>query len=155
MDFFKGDRRDDWQTPPYVFDLIASHYTFAMDLAASSVNSKCRDFYCELEDSLRKNWDVGLCWLNPPFSKAKQFFTKAKGHKLIAIYKAANLETVLWQDIILPHCDWVCFIKRRVNYLNHMGVPSTGVTFGSALIGYGIDCRVSSMGKVWRPNAPV
>lgn len=148
MNIFKGDRKDDWGTPQELFNELNQRFKFFIDLAATKKNTKCKLFY---KDSLVRTWPkkrVG--WLNPPFSKAEQFFEKAKGHKLVAIYKASNLETQLWQDTILPNASWVCFLRGRTNYVVAKGEAKNGVPFNSAIIGYNTPpINMKALGRVW------
>lgn len=150
MNIFKGKRTDEWGTPKGLFKYLDDRYNFTHDLAASPQNKKCKSYS---SDSLLSAWWVSgnMFWLNPPFSKAKQFYEKAAKEqpKLVSIYKSANLETELWQDIILPNCNWVCFIKGRVNYEDEDGIVVPNVPFGSALIGYNVECKVKDLGRVW------
>lgn len=149
--FFKGSRTDEWETPPELFHKLNAVYSFKIDLAASNLNRKCETFYSKEDSSLEKDWSkLPVSWLNPPFSMAKKFFNKAATHKnLVCIYKSANLETRLWQEIIIPNASWICFLKGRTNYINSKGVKSNGVTFGSALIGYGVKSLAFNLGVIW------
>ncbi len=75
--------------------------------------------------------------MNPPFSLAREMFEHffkvvSKG---VAIYRCDNLETSLWQEVILANADWVFIPKGRISY---EGKEGKGSRFPSALIGKGI-----------------
>lgn len=149
---YEGKRSDLWGTPSELFNDLDDLYDFQWDLAANEKNSCCVSYFDEQDDSLSIDWNdlAGISWLNPPFSKAGQFFKKCgdSENEIIAIYKMSNLEAKVWQDQILAKADWVCFLRGRVNYEEN-GVVIPNVPFGSALIGYRVYCKVKHLGRVW------
>jgi len=128
--------RDEWETPKELFKKLNKQYSFDLDCCATNQNSKAR-LYCNnfLSNYVPK---VETCWMNPPFSKAKQMFEHF--FKVVncgvAIYRCDNFETKIWQDIIFPNCDWIFIPKGRVVY---EGMEGNGSRFPSALIGVGVD----------------
>jgi hypothetical protein len=79
-----------------------------------------------------------MVWMNPPFSKAKEMFEhffKVVSNG-VAIYRCDNLETSIWQDIILPNSDWIFFPRGSICY---KGMKGSGSRFPSALIGIGVE----------------
>lgn len=142
MDIYKGSRLDEWGTPPKLIrvDLGLGVYD-ALDVCASKENHKFAAYWTETDNALTQAWPVNqLCWMNPPYSQARQFFEKAaseaaRGVKIIAIYKATNLETDLWQSVIFGSAKGILFIRGRTEYLNGAETKK-GVPFGSALIFY-------------------
>lgn len=149
MNIYKGKRIDTWGTNASLFEKLNKRYKFKVDLAANKKNAKCDKY---LSDSLTINWNFGgACWLNPPFSKANVFFQKAafSKAKIVCIYKSSNIETDLWQNIILQNANWVCFLKGRTEYERSKSESKNGVPFPSALIGFRVDCKVEDLGRVW------
>jgi len=126
--------RDEWETPPSIFDPLMDQYNFKFDCCATKRNAKVEKY----PDNFLDVADVSLvAWMNPPFSKAgamfKHFFRVVK--KGVAIYRCDNLETAIWQKEILPSCDWVYVPSGRVSY---GGLDGNGARFPSALIGVGV-----------------
>lgn len=128
--------RDDWQTPQWLFDLLHEIYNFNIDCCANWDNHKLKGWFNRFEE-----WDNPhnmTCWMNPPFSKAeemfKHFFKIVK--QGVCIYRCDNMETKVWQDIILKNADWVVIPKGRINYEGKVG---KGSRFPSALIGIGVE----------------
>jgi phage N-6-adenine-methyltransferase len=143
VDIFKGEKSDEWGTPPELLADLGLGIRDALDVCASPVNAKFEQYWTKDDDCLVRSWPHNkICWMNPPFSKATAFFRKAveeaqKGAKIVAIYKSTNLETSLWQNIILPSCDGVLFLKGRTEYVREQSTGK-GVPFGSALIFFNI-----------------
>ena len=128
--------RDEWETPQELFDSLNKQYIFNFDCCANKNNTK--NFYYS-NDFEKENYNYFMtAWMNPPFSKAKEMFEQFfKIVKIgVAIYRCDNFETKIWQDIILPNCDWIFVPKGRVCY---EGMKGSGSRFPSALIGVGVE----------------
>ena len=129
--------RDLWQTPKKLFDALNNQYDFMIDCCALSHNSKCIKYFDKFEDVEFIHGNIN-CWMNPPFSKAKQmiehFFNIVSNG--VIIFRSDNMETKLWQDIILKNATWIFIPKGRVNY---EGMEGNGSVFPSALIGYYVE----------------
>jgi len=127
--------RDEWETPKKLFDNLNKQYHFDIDACANKNNKKVNLFFNDFEF---KNVGWSGVWMNPPFSKAKHMFEHFFDVVVhgVAIYRCDNLETKIWQDIILPNCDWIFIPKGRVVY---EGMKGNGSRFPSALIGVGVN----------------
>lgn len=131
------EERDVWQTPKELFNNLNKQYFFEFDCCANSDNTKCKNFSNDFE-SISTTIDTVMCWMNPPFTKAFDMFnhfTKIV-KKGVAIYRCDNLETKVWQDVILPNASWVLIPKGRINYES---ISGGGSRFPSALIGFGVE----------------
>jgi len=137
-------QRDFWKTPDFVFNILDNQYSFSFDCCADVSNKKCVEFSDDFESIARTG---GVAWMNPPFSKALDMFIHFFNivDSGVAIYRCDNLETAIWQDLILKNSDWVFFFKGRIEY---EGQQASGARFPSALIGVGLDRPVGLRGKV-------
>ena len=141
--------RDDWETPRDLFKLLDNQYWIGFDCCATEKNRRCVVFS---NDFLKQN-DMGslVCWMNPPFSKAKEMFEHF--FKVInkgdAIYRCDNMETKIWQEVILKNADWIFIPKGRISY---EGKEGTGSRFPSALIGTGVEPPIELKGVTLRIN---
>jgi hypothetical protein len=146
------ESRDDWQTPQWLFDLLNKQYVFKFDCCATKHNHKCLIWSKSFE--IEKEINV-VSWMNPPFSKAKEmfshFFKEVK--QGVAIYRSDNLETRIWQDIILEKADWIFIPKGRIVYqYNPLLRNGKGSRFPSALIGVGLEPVIGIEGKLLLVN---
>jgi len=70
--------KDEWATPPEVFKALDREFHFGLDAAAIAENAQCPRW---LNDALEVRWDEIAwghpIWLNPPYSKCRQFIAKA------------------------------------------------------------------------------
>lgn len=132
--------RDEWETKQELFDKLNKQYGFIFDCCATEKNTKCPWWSEDFIDT-KKNLNAiqpRCSWMNPPFSKAnimfKHFFEVID--KGVAIYRCDNIETALWQKVILPNCSWIFIPDKRVSY---EGLDGNGARFPSALIGVGVE----------------
>jgi len=127
--------RDSWETPDNLWNKLNDQYNFIIDCCASLENRKTGiSFDCfEKVEGLSE----GICWMNPPFSKAyemfKHFFKVVS--KGVAIYRCDNMETKVWQEQILKHASWIFIFNKRIQYTGQEG---KGARFPSALIGFNV-----------------
>jgi len=128
--------RDEWQTPKWLFNKLHNQYIFHFDCCAKGRNTKCIGFSEDFEKEENMRGDI--CWMNPPFSKAQQMFKHyfKVVNKGVCIYRCDNMETKIWQDIILKHATWIFIPKSRISY---EGMEGNGSRFPSALIGFNVD----------------
>ena len=132
-----NESRDSWETPQWLFDKLTKQYNFQIDACANYKNKKCEMFYSKETSFLSDVFWNYTYWMNPPFSKAKEMFEQffkivTKG---VAIYRCDNMETKIWQEIILPNVDWIFIPKGRISY---EGMEGNGSRFPSALVGVGV-----------------
>jgi len=130
--------RDNWQTPQGLWNNLNIIYNFNFDCCASEDNSKCEDWSEEFEILPRVFFEDKICWMNPPFTKAYSMFehffkTVSKG---VAIYRCDNMETKIWQEVILSNATWIWIPKGRISY---EGKEGKGSRFPSAVIGFNVD----------------
>ena len=128
--------RDTWETPQELFNILNEQYVFTLDCCANEENNKCKWFTSDFLN-LKIECIKDNCWMNPPFSKAYEMFNHffkvvSKG---VCIYRCDNMETRVWQDVILKHATWILIPKGRISY---EGMKGTGSRFPSALIGFNV-----------------
>ena len=110
--------RDLWETPQDLWDELDKQYGFGFDCCASADNTKCVEWS---DDFLHRTFIAGTAWMNPPFSIAwkmfEQFFDLVnRNNGGVAIYRADNFETGIWQKVIFPNADWVFIPNKRISY---------------------------------------
>lgn len=138
-----SSQSDEWQTPKEVFNFLDSRFNFSLDAAASDLNYQCQHYYTEVDNALTKEW-CGKVFLNPPYSKGKQysFLEKAVQEILynpecqsIVALVPARTDTRVWHDLIFKHACEIWFIKGRLKFANPTEPhrPSNSATFPSCV----------------------
>lgn len=156
---YQGPRLDNWGTPDKIVNLVATLTGATFDLACEEHNRRFPNgFIHPHQDALALPWPKDqVCFLNPPFSQAADFFQKAaserwRGVKLMALYKSNNLETATWQDWILPNADWFLFLNQRSRFIPPPDFEGDlhGPGFSCALISFGIPAT-----REWRQHGTI
>jgi hypothetical protein len=133
--------RDLWETKQELFDLLNQQYNFTFDCCANKKNTKCPLWS---EDFEKLNADLqNVFWMNPPFSKAMEMFDHffKVVRRGVAIYRCDNMETKVWQEVILKYATWIFVPKGRISYTpfeNGDMRKGMGTRFPSALIGFNV-----------------
>ena len=132
--------RDEWRTSEILFNVLNNQYKFIFDCCATYDNRKTIQYTSCFEGI---EHDMGMSWMNPPFSKSWKMFEHffKVVNQGVAIYRCDNFETKIWQELIFPNCSWVFIPKRRVNYdsFDYKRPEGAGSRFPSALIGFNVD----------------
>lgn len=122
--------KDDWQTPPELFDELNAEFNFAVDVAANETNHQCPLWFGPgglAPDALAlKDWRVDEAprayWCNPPYSRGlqKRFIEKA------AIEQTHGVTTVM----LLPaRTDTQVFHREIWNRFEHRPRTNREVRF--------------------------
>ena len=135
--------RDSWRTNQDLWNKLDKQYCFTFDCCASLINAKTYNYS---PDFLNCSDIDGCSWMNPPFSKSKEMFKQffKVVHKGVAIYRCDNMETKVWQEIILKQANWVFIPKGRISYTSFETGDmrkGKGTRFPSALIGFNVPRR--------------
>jgi len=72
--FGKGD--PERATPDQIFDRYDREFHFTLDVAATTKNAKCKQFFTKRQDGLKQPWH-GNVWLNPPYDNIGPWAAKA------------------------------------------------------------------------------
>jgi phage N-6-adenine-methyltransferase len=147
LDVMFSKASDEWSTPQGFYDALDAEFGFWLDAAASVLNHKCRDWWAEDDDALTTDWlfagEGGAVWLNPPYSKCRQFIAKAaqearKGATVVCLVPSRT-DTRWWHEHVWDACTntyrpgvEVRFIKGRLKFggsTNSAPFPSCVVIF--------------------------
>lgn len=127
--------RDDWETPPEVFDPLNREFGFELDVCASTENTKCSRFYSKNDDALAQQW-AGVCWMNPPYGLGlprwirKAYESSRLGATVVCLVPART-DTAWWHDYVENKAEQR-FVRRRIRFI---GAPFTA-PFPSVVLVY-------------------
>ena len=139
---------DEWATPQDTFDALDREFRFALDAAASDTNHKCAAYLTQEMNALACDWLAavevlgrGAVWLNPPYSKCREFIAKAAGETrkgcTVVCLVPSRTDTRWWHEHVWdreqhkprPGVE-VRFIKGRLKF----GGATAGAPFPSVVI---------------------
>jgi len=136
---------DDWPTPQSFYDRLNKEFKFVLDVAASSRNALCPDYYGldhpnpARRDALTKDWAAeakalgGAIWMNPPYGLTigawmeKALATSQAGATVVCLVPARTC-TTWFQDYAMYGS--VRFVRGRITF----GNATSGAPFPSAVV---------------------
>lgn len=109
-DFGSGVPRDDWETPPELFQAYRRLYTFTLDAAANHRNKLCPTYFDREADGLAQSWRGRTVWLHPPHSDPGPWMVKAASeaqrHRITVVALVPVLtQTDWWHDVVMRYGD--------------------------------------------------
>ena len=140
--------KDDWMTPPEIFDPLHTEFHFTLDVAASEPNLLPRWLGPDsriAEDALAVSWAGEVCFLNPPYTQVAKFVEHAaiarrEGATVVALIPART-DTRWWHEFIWDRLrgTWYPgvsgrFIKGRVKFIDPHGSKRNSAPFPSVIV---------------------
>lgn len=100
-------------------------------------------YFTAEDDGLRYSWD-GRVWMNPPYASdligkftEKLTFHYSEGDITQAIVLVNNATETAWFQGMLEYSSVVCFVKRRIKFIDMDGNPSGAPLQGQAILYFG------------------
>lgn len=132
--------RDDYQTPPEVFDPLHREFHFMLDAAADAANHKVSRWFGPggvREDALSVAWVGGNVWLNPPYKKLRPWIEKAEQeaakHGITVVALLPNNTDAPWFPLLYRTASEIRLVRRRIKfYLD--GVQMRSPAGGSMIV---------------------
>ena len=126
----------EWATPKDLFDKLNAIHDFTLDVAASSTNALCDEWFGldhvdeSRRDGLTADW-YGRVWCNPPYGRViKDWVKKAQEHNnLVVMLLPSRTDTKWFHELVLPYAE-VQFIKGRLKF----GGSKLGAPFPSIIV---------------------
>jgi len=116
--------RQDWETPPDIFEPLHAEFHFTLDAAASANNAKAAKFFDEHDDGLLQDWGREIVWLNPPYGEGaaklsdwveKSYRASLAGATVVLLIPART-NTNWFHDLCLDKGE-VRFIRGRPRFI--------------------------------------
>jgi phage N-6-adenine-methyltransferase len=128
-----GKGTTEWGTPAYLFTHLNAQFFFAVDVCATSDNTKCTAFYSkQLEpsssgsDGLQQLWPENCAvWCNPPYGRGlitpwiKKAVLEAERANVTTVFLLPARTDVAWfHDYIYnkPDVSWE-FLRGRIQFV--------------------------------------
>lgn len=134
--------KNDWQTPPDLFQKLNNHFNFECDVAASHQNRLCNKYFTAEHSCLGKsNW-TPMNFMNPPYgyvitrfvAKAYQQYTD-KGYATVALLPART-GTKWFHEYVYNKAE-ILFLKGRLYFYDSQGRLPNAAPFESMLVAWG------------------
>ena len=137
-----SSKSDNWATPQAFFDRLNAEFCFEIDAAADQTNHKVETWFGPgglYHDALDVEWPVTTIWLNPPYSRVKEFMEKAareaqRGSTVVSLIPSRT-DTRFWHTYVWDESIHACrpgvsirFVKGRLKFLT-VGLPEIRQSF--------------------------
>ena len=110
-----------WETPQEFFDKLNKEFNFTLDPCATPETAKCKKFYTEKDDGLKKDWGGDTVFCNPPYGSAIKHWVKKchdeakKFNTTVVMLIPARTDTIYFHEYIY-HKAKLRFIKGRLKF---------------------------------------
>lgn len=131
-----SSKTDMWATPQDLFDSLNKKYKFNLDPCATKENAKCKKFFTEEENGLKKSWKEKRVFMNPPYGRGIGAWIKKAsegGAEIVVCLLPARTDTKWFHEYIYNKAE-TQFIKGRLKFGGHENsapFPSMIVIFKS------------------------
>jgi len=128
-----SSNKDEWETPPEIFDPLDAEFDFDLDPCATKENRKCQMYFDAETDGLKNPWRTpgsvfSWAFVNPPYSQLKLWIAKSdeerrKGMGVVMLIPSRT-DTRAWHAHIYDYKLWrfrpgveVRFLPSRVKFV--------------------------------------
>lgn len=132
--------KDEWETPPEIFEVAHREFGFTVDACASAKNAKLDRYWTLDDDGLAQDWTGETVWMNPPYSEMETWIAKARdagasGATAVCLVPSRTDVGWFWDHARHGH---VRFLRGRLSFVDDLG--NTGpAPFPSVLVVFGPD----------------
>ena len=141
----------EWYTPPHIIEK-ARRVLGSIDLDPASCEAaqavvKATRWHSKEDDGLAHDW-AGRVWMNPPYNagvigrfieKLVSHYEHPSGGVTAAILLTNYCAETAWFRLAASRSSSICTPKKRLQFVNRFGQPSTGQPMASALFYFGPD----------------
>ena len=140
-DVLFASKKQDWGTPPHVFDFFDAKYNFQLDAAAREDNALCERFIGPETDALSVPWEAQTVWLNPPYGRGvgrwvEKAYREAQAGKTVGVLIFARTDTKWWHNFVMKALV-VYLIKGRIKFVGPDGSAANPATAPSCFVVFG------------------
>ncbi len=115
--------REDWATPPSLFEPLNVEFGFTLDAAATRENAKVGHHHSPQTDGLTQHWGQHIVWLNPPYGylnlakwMAKAYRESQNGATVVCLVPAHTGQP-WWHDWVVGKASEIRWIKGKVKFV--------------------------------------
>lgn len=117
-------QRDNWRTPPALFNLLNRHYRFTIDAAADRDNALLTRFWTEHEDGIAQSWKGERVFCNPPFSQKRHWAEKAAWREadICVMILPATVDQMWFHEFVIKQNAEILIPRGRILFVPPPGM---------------------------------
>ena len=136
-DLFFSSERDDWETPPEIFEPLNEEFQFTLDPCCYPYTAKCKKFFTKEDDGLSKDWSGERVFMNPPYGRRigkwiEKAFEESQKGALVVCLIPSRTDTNYWHDFCMKAKE-IRFLRGRVKFIQGKE-QKQAAPFGSAVV---------------------
>lgn len=113
---------DEWETPRELYTSLNKRFKFTLDPCSTKENHLCNKYYTKEENGLCKSWKGETVFVNPPYSKIKQWVEKCykeyeTNGTTVVLLIPSRTDTRYFHEYIYHKAE-IEFIKGRLHFSN-------------------------------------
>lgn len=128
-----SSKTDEWATPQELYEKLDREFNFTLDPCSTHENAKCANHFTAEDDGLSKDWTGHVVFMNPPYSKVKDWMRKAyeesKAGVDVVCLVPSRTDTKWWHEYVMKAAE-IHFIMGRLKF----GESRNSAPFPSAVI---------------------
>lgn len=119
--------REDWETPPSIFEPLHAEFRFTVDGAANEANAKLPRYYWNVDEHTELPPNERI-WLNPPYGFKNLDFWIGRAYRAslmgstVVCLVPANTGQPWWHKWVVGKASEIRWIKGKVKFV---GAPSS------------------------------
>lgn len=141
--------RDEWRTPPDLYQELDREFRFALDVACTTSNCLSPlGIYRDLgQNAFEQTWGPGWNWMNPPYSGqggVRPWLERAAEMRSTVCLVSADTSTRWWLEVVQQLASEVRFVVGRLRFLppdsdthHYTKRKGGGLTTPSAIVVFG------------------
>lgn len=133
--------RNEWRTPPVIFNLLNREFHFTVDAAATAENTLLPRFWTKETDGLAQSWRGERIFCNPPYGRGPAAYPKwldravrERDYDVYVFLIPGDTSGRVWVRSIWGQANEVRFLVPRISYLDPQNIPMGRPNFGSAVV---------------------
>lgn len=160
-----GSSSDEQYTPRKIIDAVLECFgRIALDPCSNShtnPNVPADRHFTKEDNGLDQDWEEDNAYINPPYSDKEPWIVKTvEEYTSKRLPEAITLTptdtSTYWFELIWEHASAVCFVNRRLKFINPAN--KSGARFASAVAYFGLDVQAfykAFHGKIGRCAMPM
>lgn len=119
-----SSKKNDWETPPELFNEWDQRYDFTLDVCAIKENTKVSGMYFPPDmDGLKQKWEGERCWMNPPYGReitawVKKAYEETRDDAAIVVaLLPARTDTKWFHQYIYRLARNITFLGGRIKFV--------------------------------------
>lgn len=119
-----SSKKDDWETPQWLFDELDREFKFTLDPCANENNYKCNRYFSIQDNGLVQSWKNEVVFCNPPYGRGiykwikKSYEEMQNNNVTVVLLIPSRTDTKYFHEFLYnkPNVE-LRFVKGRIKFV--------------------------------------